>query len=55
MLKFPQLQHLYPITIKQFLHKIINSSNLQNFNTILQIITYKLIFKKTKKFKTITL
>lgn len=55
MLKFLQLQRLYPITIKQFLHGMINSSDLQSFDTILQIITCKLIFKKTEKFGAMTL
>lgn len=48
MLKFLQLQRLYPITIKQFLQGMINSSDLQSFDTILQIITCKLILKRLK-------
>lgn len=51
MLKFPQLQRLYPITIKQFLQGMINSSDLQSFDTILQIITCKLILKRLKSLK----
>lgn len=48
MLKFPQLQRLYPITINQFLQGMINSSDLQSLDTILQIITCKLILKRLK-------
>lgn len=48
MLKFPQLQRLYPITIKQFLQGMINSSDLQSFDTILQIITCKFFLKRLK-------
>lgn len=50
--EFTQLQRLYPIKINTFLQGMLNSSAIQNFDKIRQLIS---LIKKTGKFGAVTL
>lgn len=50
--EFTQLQRLYPIKINTFLQGMFNSSAIQNFDRILQLIS---LIKKTGQFGAVTL